>query len=547
VTSPSVFPEPIIHLSLQASYFKRLTLCLLCLGALHFIGSFAQEPQNVPQGVVLPARESRHDIFPGQEVKINVADNVGYYFPQFWDSSTPPGHWADLLDLPITAPRFTDLDCVGNRLYRTLSLGGPMPRLYIQKKAGVLEAGGISLSVFSYPGWNYILQSKQVNLPESNWENLNTPSTNVLFILPQAEPDTNYRILGKPPVDREAYTAVLIAGQSNALLNDDIYYPRRVAGVLTLRNSFEFLKPSVFYGQSKGTFVYSFSVGAASELSDLTTNRYLLIETAIGATTLKQWLPGTNRFDRHTLYGDSNYRRVIGAPRGIKAIWYYGHESSASGSGLQTYIQDWKQLIGEFRKDNGPVPVIFAQLAKNTNAIGQAAQFQGAEKQRQTEAGQLLGVADTHMVVTFDLPLGDLAHLSGEAQRLLGHRFALATLEHVYHEPINGTGPRLLRLGHPRGNRRIIQIQFDRAIHEPTNNYDHQFTISSKGILLPIKTITRTSDAVVSIALAFEPPDDVTVSYGSPPPASTDLYLTNVIRDLDGLPAPAFELVITSH
>src|SRR5207253_8620503 len=113
-------------------------------------------------------------------------------------------------------------------------------------------------------------------------------------------------------------------------------------------------------------------------------------------------------------------------------------------------------------------------------------------------------------------------HLSGEAQRLLGHRFALATLEHVYHEPINGTGPRLLRLGHPRGNRRIIQIQFDRAIHEPTNNYDHQFTISSKGILLPIKTITRTSDAVVSIALAFEPPDDVTVSYGSPPPASTD-------------------------
>jgi hypothetical protein len=541
----NVYRETLAAVCMEFFRFSRLISIAgfaYCLGNSH-----AQKPQNIPDGILLPSRSTFGNIFGQQVVQLRFSFTPGaYYYPQFFDNSSAT--WTNCLDFPlINNGQYTDFDEVPERFYRLAVSGGVSSPLSLQYHGGSLIGKALSLSCPPYPGWDYLLQQKQPRT--ETWETLRGSVTNAHFTIGQVSDPGNYRVVSKPPIVREQYTSILIAGQSNALLSDNAYYPQRVEGVFNITPFFEFRKPSVFFPQLKGAFVYSFAIGTATELSQITTNNYILIGTAIGGTTIRQWLPTSNRFDRATLYGDANYRRVIGAPKGIQAIWYYGHESSSGQPHIRTYIEDWRHLMAEFRQDNGSVPVIYAQLAKSTNPVVHANEILAAEKQRQTEGGQAQGVDNTHMIVTFDLPLADDIHLSAEGQRLLGHRFALAMRQHVYHENINGTGPRLVSVGNVGDDASLIAVQFDKPINEVTNNYDNQFKITSGGVELQTQTISRSSDSkIVFLQLGSHPTSNVQVSYGSPPAQSDDLFLTNVIRDVDGLPAPAFgPLVITNQ
>ena len=136
------------------------------------------------------------------------------------------------------------------------------------------------------------------------------------------------------------------------------------------------------------------------------------------------------------------------------------------------------------------------------------------------------------MVVAFDLPLGDGLHLSGEAKRILGLRFALAMRQHVYGEAVDGTGPRLVSVSLSVQEQPVIRVTFTQIINLPVNAYDDQFRVTD---------FSRTADAR-SIDLKLQRPAvaPVRLSYGEPASTANLLYLTNVVRNLEGLPAPAF-------
>ena len=145
------------------------------------------------------------------------------------------------------------------------------------------------------------------------------------------------------------------------------------------------------------------------------------------------------------------------------------------------------------------------------------------------------------MVVAFDLPLGDGLHLSGEAKRILGLRFALAMRQHVYGEAVDGTGPRLVSVSLSVQEQPVIRVIFTQIINLPVNAYDDQFRVTDADGPLPVIAFSRTADAR-SIDLKLQRPAvaPVRVSYGEPASTANLLYLTNVVRNLEGLPAPAF-------
>ncbi len=509
--------------------------------------AMAQEPYNVPDGIILPQRVEANSLYIGQRVEILFPARPNVYFRLQYADCSAPLDWQYLQDLPISTGMFVDDEGVPGRMYRSRGVTGQTTTLKVMITPGLPSNDTVSVFTPFYPTWQYILERRTV--PEGNslrptpenWASVASSHTNSHFFVERI-PGQEYRIRAKPPVDREDYEAILVAGQSNALLSDNLYSPDRVGPVVYLsdyaEHYCEFLHPARF-GGLRGPFVFSFSVGAATELSDLSTRKYLLVPVAVGGTSMKQWMPTSNRFDRDTLFGRANYRRVLGSPAGLKAIWYYGHESSVTP--LADYIQNWRTLMAEFRKETGRIPIIFAQLAKNGKAEAHELARLAAERQRLTESGQAAAIIDSHMVVTFDLPLADGLHLAAEGQRILGHRFALATRQHIYHEDVNGTGPRLLSIRRNPARPKIITLSFDRSINSPTNQYDNQFRITAGVTQLPIAQISRGSDSTqIHIELGSAPPARPVVEYGYPSSAGNDLFLTNVIRDLDGLPAPVF-------
>lgn len=263
---------------------------------------------------------------------------------------------------------------------------------------------------------------------------------------------------------------------------------------------------------------------------------------------MHHWAPASNRFDRATLYGSANYRRRLAAPEGLRAIWYYGHESNTGLPYNETYAADWTSLMKELRSDYGQVPIIYAQLAGIMESAGghpgEAELFlRVAEQQRQLENLSFRhGLLPRHaMVVTFDLPLVDYIHLNRVAVNALGDRFALATRQYVYGERVNGTGPRLAGLRHLRKDRSKIAVVFDRGINAAFNDYDRQFRVYDDGVEVPVLRAERYRVSRVAL-LTLEKPTKgtVTVSYGGRPITQPGIGWPNVIKDWDGLPAPQF-------
>lgn len=448
-----------------------------------------EAPQNVVGGVALPMR-AYTNIFVDQRIEIHFDTAPGAYFQIQYSGASSPTTWKDFQDYPTPSGLYVDEDGVNNRTYRAVGVTGHTTHLTLEAVRGQPVPGTISLSSFFYPSWAYFLEQRPVAAvgltPQrlgDGWQVKASSTTNAHF-LAQRQDGIDYRIRAVPPIRREDFEAILVGGQSNALLNDDVYFPSRVTNVFYLSAYADFycafLNPSRFH-DLKGPFAFSFSVGATTQLADSRTNRYLLVPVAAGGTAMKQWMPGSNRFDQATLFGKANYRRVLGTSNQYSAFWYYGHESSAFP--LDDYIPDWQTLISEFRKEVGPVPLIYAQIAKNGIPASHELARLAADRQRLTESGQPFVVPDSHMVVTFDLPLADGLHLSAEGQQILGHRFALAMREHVYHENVNGTGPRLVGVTRRLDSPRTVTVKLSRPVNTPTNDYDNQFRLSAGGYL----------------------------------------------------------------
>jgi hypothetical protein len=370
-------------------------------------------------------------------------------------------------------------------------------------------------------------------------------------------PQLAYRVTPAPVND--VYDAFIILGQSNAVGVGELADPEPPdPSVWMFGNDYQFKVASEPVDDATGqvdevsrdipivagaTYGHSWSLRAAKGVTAARGNDLLLIPCAKGSTIIEHWLPATNRVDRSTLFGSANYRRSIAAPGGLKGIWYYGHESSAEPPRGSNYVAAWTRLIREWRQDFGPVPVVYVQLAMSTDPRQSDFLHDGAEKQRQMETrfGDTNALPDHFMVVAFDLPLLDDVHLNRVGVNTLADRLALATREHVYGEVVNGTGPRLVALTHPDGDKAKVKVQFNRPINQAFNNYDNQFRIFEGVSELAIQRVER-DPGTTSVLITLRAParGQVEVSYGQSVLPAVGVGLPNVVKDADGLPAPRF-------
>ena len=273
----------------------------------------------------------------------------------------------------------------------------------------------------------------------------------------------------------------------------------------------------------------------------LSTYRVLLIPCAMGGTSPINWTPTVNRLDRSTLYGSANYRRSLVSPLGLTALLYYGHESeSNTQERTDNYINTWTALINEFRQDYGDIPIIYCQLAKHANETIMSRFNQIAEKQRLMESGQVGGLENHYMAVTFDLPLSDTIHLSVAGQKALGDRIALIIREKILKENINGTGARLVSLTHPNEEKNKIEILTNHDLNIISNNADNQFRVYDDGVEITIQSVVRsTNTKAILITTNTTPSGTVTVDYGNVL-TSTGITYSNAVKDTDDLPLPQF-------
>lgn len=290
---------------------------------------------------------------------------------------------------------------------------------------------------------------------------------------------------------------------------------------------------------------HGFSLKAAKDISDFSSRTVYLIPCPRGGTSISQWRRTADPFNRNTLFGSCNFRRLEAAPEGATAIWWYQGESDA---GSLTFIQDHTALVSEIRQEMGSqLPIIYVQLARHANETSNSRQHKTGEDQRRLETGS--GWPDEipghYMVVAFDLALGDSVHINQEAQKELGRRIALATLEHIYGEEIDGAGPRLIGdrpLFHPQGDKKRIKIRFDKKVNTAVNNYDNQFRIFDNGSEVSLEGVERDNQDEKTIIITLTEPasGNVTVSYGDLRATSLNSVLVNVIKGENNLPAPRF-------
>lgn len=289
---------------------------------------------------------------------------------------------------------------------------------------------------------------------------------------------------------------------------------------------------------------HGFSLQAARDVIQDTTQTIRLIPCPLGGTRISQWRRGADPFDRSTLFGSCNYRRSVAAPEGLTALWWYQGESDAGSS---TFVGDNSALMNEFREEMGSdLSIVYVQLGRgngeNYNRVLQVV----AEGQRRMEtgSGDAASLSGHYMVPAFDLPLNDNIHLTQGAQQELGRRVALTTRHRVLGEDIDGNGPRLLTvnpISHPKGDKSTIHIKFNRGINQSINQYDNQFIVREGTRILGISEVQREPEitSTLTIILSETPSGNVTVSYGE---AASDVRrrLENVIKASNGIPAPRF-------
>lgn len=301
----------------------------------------------------------------------------------------------------------------------------------------------------------------------------------------------------------------------------------------------------------------------AKRVMALASKRLGVLPCSKGGTLMRSWLPAEDRFDATTLFGSSNRRRLACGVTPA-CIVYFGHESSALTSGeFPNYVAEWTQLMSEFRAEVPDIPVIYAQLAMHERSTGDASpsdpddisgpwerMFQAREHARSfedhasnTSPNKIPGL---HMVTAFDLPLRDGIHVDRDGVDILSERFARAIAEHVYGIG-DGTGPRF----NPSFPVAVIDstnvaVVFDRAVTVAGTAND-QFRVWDNNAAawravtgVSVTTSFVANDTiVVTVGVGFT--GLPTVTYGQTFQNSNGVTLADVVKDVNGLPAPAFK------
>lgn len=240
---------------------------------------------------------------------------------------------------------------------------------------------------------------------------------------------------------------------------------------------------------------YSFGTELGRGLWDATEHFSYLVPAAHGGTRTTQWLPQQDRENRSTLFGSSVFRARVSA--GLRAnpevagsagseggpvnvlVWFQGESDASSEARREAYIANTNAIMDAYASELD-VPVVYVQLAANSDEQENVQQIDIAERQRRLETGYGEDArARFHMVVANDLPLSDPStvsrgiHVSAYGHVLLAERIALAIREHVLDEPVDGTGPRLERVLY-RDNE--VWVELDRPVDGTSDDYAGWFT-----------------------------------------------------------------------
>ncbi len=147
----------------------------------------------------------------------------------------------------------------------------------------------------------------------------------------------------------------------------------------------------------------------------------LLIPTAVGDTSVSQWLNNTTHQNIELL---SNFKEKadLGKNYGhVKAILWHQGESDAVEKKIIAYKENLKNLFEKFRTivGNPDLPILMAELGS----------YSSNEKNWQLINNKIEEIAESDINIesfsTFDLKdRGDKVHFNSEGQRIIGKRFA---------------------------------------------------------------------------------------------------------------------------
>ncbi len=227
----------------------------------------------------------------------------------------------------------------------------------------------------------------------------------------------------------------VLAGQSNMAGRgkveaiDTISTPR----VLTINAQNEIIpakEPIHFYdGNMKGTGCgLAFGKALLKHIpADIT---ILLIPTAVGGSSINQWLNDAQHRSIHLLTNFSE-KVALGKKYGdIKAILWHQGETDATPEGINHRQEKLKMLFRKFRNivDNQSLPILIGELGSYSNHKKEWAQM---NKQSELYARK---DKNTSIIRTSDLKdRGDHLHFNSKSQRALGKRFANVYLQQFNH------------------------------------------------------------------------------------------------------------------
>jgi hypothetical protein len=363
---------------------------------------------------------------------------------------------------------------------------------------------------------------------------------------------------------------ILIAGQSNAhgvnLLGDEATeFIRATERVRMLGNDYVWKDAYEPINDCNGQVDevtlacnsgVSSGVSLGNRLSATTGGEVLLIPAATGSTSAEEWLPGGDPYDRETLFGSAAHRARLGdweqaAPIGLDfegraygaMVWFQGEKDTRTLELTEGFYDTSVKVLNAFQRELD-APILLAQLTRRggSSATERNLLYQRVrETQRLMETGsrRLDGSPASesrprhYLVVTHDLPMSDLVHISAAGQVELGRRLSLAIRQHLLGEVVDGTGPRLVRI--EKVDDWVVEVHSDQAVRPPASTgadaYSGYFAVFAGGRQIPVNTILRDPDNlhVVRITLSEPATGAVEVRY-MPPPVAPSSVTTDVIR-----------------
>lgn len=388
----------------------------------------------------------------------------------------------------------------------------------------------------------------------------------------------------EPPDEQPDKILILIAGQSNAagrgrpfpegkeVADDGVYMLTEGAA----QKDWRWVKaeePTDYWPETKQ---HSFAVRLGNELKRATGADVYLVQSAIGGSAVRYWLPGATQ----GLYDDAVARAKYAAADlgvGVSAVaWFQGESDTQYASLREVYSARTKQVFEAFHDDlPGSPPIIMVQLAKRladeepelnlayqVNRESQRALDPLAVSSRVVSPGGSPGRAGDgpsyyRLVVSHDLGMSDDLHVSADGQKTLGSRIAHAFLVDFWDgdgaRPDDRRGPRLVRIERENSNR--LRVVTSRFIND-SSTYDGYFTVFVDGAPVTLTSLGRDPADATAILLQTSANlptnlDRISVRYMPPGDVGTFVTSTRAVHAIDHetglvLPLPAFGAPVES-